>query len=179
MSTSLSPEERSHLYSIEEKVEQGLEQAYAALREIRQKKLYRPQTWEVYCQERWGKTARRMRQILAHANLVEELKKSGTDCSAIPANESQSRKRMKELAAEALAGLSPEEQREIIEGEEEKVTREAAQVRDNEGRRDRLAQGERLLRRARKVYNGLGDEAEDIIAGIDTALAAAALVPLD
>lgn len=102
----LSPSERRRLSALESIIRKGVETFYdvgSALREIRESKLYRQQfdTFENYCDSRWGFQASRARQLIGSADVVDNLKSVTT---VTPANERQVRE---------LAALPPEKQKVV------------------------------------------------------------------
>ncbi|HEV3118479.1 MAG TPA: hypothetical protein VGY58_15625 [Gemmataceae bacterium] len=181
----MKPEQRSKLYALEEWIEKRLGEAAKALAEIKKRKLYlcTHKTWEQYCRERWGKSARRIHQLLRAAIVNDNLNKSGT---TVP-KEAQARviaplspeaqneawraanatgvptaERLKELTGKALASLPPEEQVEQIRKNEQEVRERAAKVvAGGDARGQRVDQIRRLLARVKKLTNGLGPEGED------------------
>jgi len=123
----LLPGEAQQLKACEEIIKRGLKiflEVGFALISIRDRRLYRAEfdTWEEYCQERFGITARRATQLCAASETVRNLglgasgasnRNPGSDSKlpnrnyyssglVLPANEAQVR---------PLAGLPPEEQR--------------------------------------------------------------------
>jgi hypothetical protein len=91
----LSQAEAAELQGHELTIKAGLEtfvQVGEALAAIRDRRLYRAEfpTFEEYCAEKWGMTARRARQLWAAADVARTL---GNNCSAfvLPATESQAR----------------------------------------------------------------------------------------
>jgi hypothetical protein len=106
----LSPAEADELKSYELAIERGLETFFEvglALAAIRDRRLYRAEfpTFEEYCAEKWGMTARRARQLWSAAEVVRALTANGQVASAflLPATESQAR---------PLTLLPPEKQSE-------------------------------------------------------------------
>ena len=100
----LSPKEHARLDRCEhaiEAAERGFWDIGKALREIRDAKLYRP-TWEAYCLKRWEFGDCRASQLMAAAEVMDNLKaRKPTNCRVLPTNESQAR---------ALCDLDPEQQ---------------------------------------------------------------------
>lgn len=92
MSTSLTESERLKLGDLELIIEKGLQtfvEVGVALAQIREQRLYRQshETFEAYCQDRWGWTSRRARQLIASSEVLEGLP-TGT---IVPQNEGQAR----------------------------------------------------------------------------------------
>lgn len=93
---TLTAQERSNLEKLESRIGQGFTGAFEALREIRDRKLYREfGTWERYCQTRWKKSARRMRHLLAAMRVVgilrQQMNGKAEHHVPLPSNESQVR----------------------------------------------------------------------------------------
>jgi hypothetical protein len=87
----LTAPESDRYIELEETITRGLEtfmEVAVALLEIRDRRLYRGEygTFEDYCQQRWGMTARRGQQLMAAAGVVEELK-SDQKGSELPQSE--------------------------------------------------------------------------------------------
>lgn len=98
----------TRLMECERVIERGLNtfvEVGAALLEIRDSRLYQEQygTFEEYCRERWGMVASRARQLIASAEVVENLK-SVTTVTLFPDSERQAR---------PLMGLPPEAQAQV------------------------------------------------------------------
>lgn len=104
MASDLSRDDSARLKSLERTIEGGLFAAAYALIEIRDEKLYRGThgTFEDYCQERWGFTSRRARQLMDAAGVVEDLKNGTIVPLSLPASES---------VARPLVPLEPEQRR--------------------------------------------------------------------
>ena len=105
----LNVTETGRLAELETIIEQGLTtfiEVGNALLEIRDTHLYRRQyaTFEEYCRQRWGLRRSRAYQLMAAAEVVENLKMS--TIVDIPANEAQVR---------SLARLAPDQQRQVWE----------------------------------------------------------------
>lgn len=102
----LTTNEQSELAALEAVIERGLNtfvEVGNALLQIRESKLYRAfGTFEDYCRVRWGMVASRARQLIAAAEITENIK-SVTVVTLLPQTESQAR---------PLAQLEPEQQRE-------------------------------------------------------------------
>ena len=93
MSTALTETEVVKLRDLEGIVERGLQtfvEVGAALAIIREQKLYRAahSTFEAYCEERWGWSDRRARQLMDASEVVTSLAETGT---MVPVNERQAR----------------------------------------------------------------------------------------
>lgn len=71
----LTPDEERERHRLEWKVERAFYEAGAALRELRDKRLYRSthRTFEEYCYERFGYTRRRPYQLIEAAIVFENL----------------------------------------------------------------------------------------------------------
>ena len=113
----LSDEEQKEFLRLERKIERGIQAFFKlgeALRTIREQKLYRGgyETFEIYCQQRFGFTRRNVNYLISAAKVVLNLKNAnfGNNCSqtvlknVLPTSEFQVR---------SLAKLKPEEQVEI------------------------------------------------------------------
>ncbi|WNN92104.1 hypothetical protein [Gloeocapsopsis dulcis] len=109
----LTEEEALERHRLELKVERAFYEAGAALRELRDKRLYRSthKTFEEYCQERFGYHRRHSYQLINAASVVENLCANGAQKSSemniaqiLPTSERQVR---------PLTQLEPVEQREI------------------------------------------------------------------
>lgn len=90
----LSFTERMKLKACEENIQQALEAGAAAeqaLIEIREKRLYREQysTFEEYCEKRWKKGGRRIRQLMDFAEVKADIVQAGA--ASLPVNERQAR----------------------------------------------------------------------------------------
>jgi hypothetical protein len=101
----LTAAEREQLAEQEAIIEHGLAtfiEVGRALKAIRYRRLYRADydTFEDYCQQKWGMVASRARQLIAAAQVTENVR---TVTAVTPANEAQVR---------PLAGLEKVEQRE-------------------------------------------------------------------
>lgn len=103
--TALTKYERQDLAECEAVIERAL-QAFdefgKALRDIRDRRLYREKygTFEEYCQARWNVKSSRARQLIAAATVAEEV---ATVAALPPSNEAQTR---------PLAGLATEERQD-------------------------------------------------------------------
>jgi len=78
MSTALTAPQRHKLNDLETIIESGLQtfvEVGVALSQIRDQKLYTEthETFEAYCQERWGWTSARARQLMGSAEVVAEV----------------------------------------------------------------------------------------------------------
>lgn len=111
--SELSESEAKERHRLELKVERAFYEAGSALRELKQKRLYRSthSTFEEYCKERFGYHRRHSYQLIDAAVVFENLcaigaqKSSGTSGRQIlPTSERQVRD---------LVNLAPEQQREI------------------------------------------------------------------
>lgn len=106
----LSPDEESDRLLLERKIEKALKAFYEAglaLREIRDRRLYRDvyQTFEEYCRERFNLSRRRPYQLIQAADVMDNLMVMCTDGThPLPSSERQIR---------PLSPLSPNEQREV------------------------------------------------------------------
>ena len=102
------PTKQEDIAILEEVIAKGEKAFYetgAALRTIREKKLYplsHFKDFDTYCRERWDMTRRRANQLIQAAECRDRLTQN--NCSQLPANEAQIR---------ALTKLSPEKQAEV------------------------------------------------------------------
>jgi hypothetical protein len=102
----LTPYEEIERHQLELRVERGFREAVAALRSLRDKRLYRSthKTFEEYCQGRFGYNRSRSYQLIDAAIVVDNLKECPQFVDILPTNESQCR---------WLTGFMPEQQRII------------------------------------------------------------------
>lgn len=102
----LTQDEEQERHWLELRVERGFREAVAALRSLRDKRLYRSthKTFEEYCQGRFGYNRSRSYQLLDAAIVVDNLKECPQFVDILPTNESQCR---------WLTGFVPEQQRII------------------------------------------------------------------
>lgn len=96
MSTALTSTEKLKLVDLELVIERGLQtfvEVGAALTLIRDQKLYREShgTFEEYCQDRWGWTDRRARQLMDASAVVGHLTDGSETGTTVPVNERQAR----------------------------------------------------------------------------------------
>lgn len=88
----LTTKEAAELGRMESLIEQGQRSCFemgGALARIKDNRLYRPRTWETYCQERWEMSDSRADDLIG-AFLVREHLQS-RKCGELPLNESQAR----------------------------------------------------------------------------------------
>lgn len=107
-SAPLSEIEQSELVSCEQVIEAGLQTFYevgSALASIRDNRLYRSEysTYEEYCEKRWGITKTHANRQINAAQVITNLTPMGV---ILPANERQAR---------PLAGLQPNQQKQVME----------------------------------------------------------------
>lgn len=111
----LTPDEESERHQLELKVERAFYEAGKALAELRDRRLYRdthPGNFMGYCRDRFGKTKQAVNYLIAACGVYENLfQQTTTNCCrqrlpVLPTNEYQVR---------FLAGLEPEEQRQVWE----------------------------------------------------------------
>lgn len=100
--------EQTQLQDLEAVIEKGLQTFFdvgSALGEIRSQRLYRAshETFEEYCNERWGMSRSYASRVIGAADVVSNLLPIGNNGDPLPANESQAR---------PLVGLEPEQQQE-------------------------------------------------------------------
>jgi N6-adenosine-specific RNA methylase IME4 len=108
VTNSITLDERSRLYQLEETIRQGLNtfvDVGNALLEIRDKRLYRQEysTFEEYCNKQWNFTKQRVYQLMDSASVMDTLQKS-TTVDFFPTSERQAR---------PLASLETDEQVEV------------------------------------------------------------------
>ncbi len=87
----LSPEEEADLFRLELKVERAWDEAARALRELRERRLYRSKykTFEEYCRDRFGFTRQSANFKIAAADVMENL--TTFSCQILPTKETQVR----------------------------------------------------------------------------------------
>jgi hypothetical protein len=100
----LTEAEAAELHRLEHKVERAFYEAGAALREIRDKRLYRSthRTFEEYCRDRFGYSRQNANYFIAGASVVDNLINLTTICCQILPT--------KEIQVRPLTKLEPEEQ---------------------------------------------------------------------
>ncbi len=100
----LSPEEESDRQRLELKVERAWDEAARALRELRERRLYRSKykTFEEYCRDRFGFTRQSANFKIAAADVMENL--TTKSCQVFPTKETQVR---------PLTKLKPDEQAQV------------------------------------------------------------------
>lgn len=198
---ALTTSEQADLRRLEGIVQRGMQtfcEVGKALAEIQERRLYRltHKTFTAYCEERWGMSKSHAYRHIEVSKTIETLSPMG-DKNALPANERQARElapltpearyhamqaasrdttptasKLHEIAAKALAGLTPAEQIEIIKAEEAKVIREApAYQYGGERKKDKVAQVIHLVDRLRRMM--------EFFVGTDDDACAAALEHLD
>ncbi len=101
----LSPEEEADRQRLELRVERAVYQAGDALRELRDRRLYRNthKSWEDYCQDRFGYTPRKAYYLISAADVIDHLSSCEQFVHTLPTKENQCRE---------LAKLAPEQQPE-------------------------------------------------------------------
>ncbi|MGL4620940.1 MAG: hypothetical protein ACRCZS_18070, partial [Chroococcidiopsis sp.] len=101
---TLTPEEERERHRLELRVERAFFEAGKALRELRERRLYRSshKTFEAYCRERFGFTRQAANYLIAGAEIFENLTTNG--CQILPTNERQVR---------PLYALEPEQQCQV------------------------------------------------------------------
>ncbi len=104
----LTEEELADRHRLELKVENAFVQTGSALRELRDRRLYRSthKTFEEYCQDRFSFTRRSVDYLIAASDVVENLKMRTIGSQILPTNERQVR---------PLTNLEPDEQRQLWE----------------------------------------------------------------
>ena len=102
----LTEDEEKERHRLELKVERAFYEAGTALRQLRDRRLYRSthKTFEAYCQERFGMTPRPAYYLIAAAGVVENLEMRTNGSQIMPTTERQVR---------FLTNLKPEAQRQI------------------------------------------------------------------
>lgn len=100
----LTEAEAAELHRLELKVERAFYEAGVALREIRDKRLYRSthRTFEEYCRDRFGYSRQNANYFIAGASVVDNLINLTTNCCQILPT--------KEIQVRPLTKLEPEEQ---------------------------------------------------------------------
>lgn len=196
LTPDLTPEQRSKLYALEERIHTGLKtfwQVGSALLAIHAEQLHREThaTFHAYCRERWQFSAERARLLMRAAQAVLDL--DAGDPS--PEHEAQVRpltqlepedraavwkeavalapdgrptaQRVAELTAKALASLSGDQQKRIVDEQERKALAKAPRVQGGDGRKDRLDRIGYLTRKLEKLVAGLGPECEDALTHLE------------
>jgi hypothetical protein len=201
----LTLSQQQSLDQLEARIETGLTEFVkvgAALWEICEGRLYRgvgrERTFAGYCRERWDMTPRHAYRLIEAAVLVTELRPLG---HILPSSERQSRalakagrERLPRLWSELSAndhqpttaeieeavrrsGVAVPPPREALLGRVKSAEAEAAREAKRLGDRDRIAAGERALRKAVKFYEGLGGELGGaVVALLRQALAASVVI---
>ena len=103
----LTEDEEKERHRLESKVERAFYESGSALREIRERRLYRvthPADFIGYCRDRFGKTKQAVNYLIAAAEVFENLLTTTISCRVLPTSETQVRD---------IAGLTPQEQIEI------------------------------------------------------------------
>ncbi len=174
-------------------VESAMIDAARALEEVHDRKLYRNngQTWEGYCRERWNKSRRWAEQLIAWAEVMDDLGLTGQEendtGSALPQPSIREAGRLKKIPKQkrreaweqttaALAGASPEEQIALLEEQQVALEEESAPL---EKPPEAERQKRRILKHLHKARNPAvtrGD-CDDVIALIDQALAKVEALP--
>ncbi len=106
---ALTTTEQTKLKSLETVIEAGLQTFFDvgnALAEIRSQRLYRTthDTFEAYCNDRWGMSRSYASRVIGAADVVSNLLPIGNKGQPMPATESQAR---------PLVGLEPKKQRKV------------------------------------------------------------------
>jgi hypothetical protein len=172
--TPLSAREQVELLDLERVVRlhiSRLHRAAQALLEIRDRRLYRAThtSWEAYCQERWGFSRAHGYRLIAAADVARDVSPTGDTINErqarelVPLTTEQRRDvwqqaqedgrptaaRIADLAAKALAGLSPADQQATIQEAERRVLQPTAGGKDRswiETVERWATRGQRLLR---------------------------------
>ena len=103
----LTQDEEKERHRLELKVERAFYESGSALREIRDRRLYRvthPADFIGYCRDRFCKTKQAVNYLIAAAEVFENLLTTTISCRVLPTSETQVRD---------IAGLTPQEQIEI------------------------------------------------------------------
>ncbi len=103
----LTEEEEKERHRLELKVERAFYESGSALREIRDRRLYRlthPADFISYCRDRFGKTKQAVNYLIAAAEVFENLLTTTNSCRVLPTSGTQVRD---------IAGLTPQKQIEI------------------------------------------------------------------
>ena len=90
----LSEDEEKERHRLELKVERAFYEAGSALREIRDRRLYRathPNDFIGYCRDRFGKTKQAVNYLIAAADVFENLTTTTNSCRVLPTSETQVR----------------------------------------------------------------------------------------
>jgi hypothetical protein len=103
----LTEDEEKERHRLELKVERAFYESGTALREIRERRLYRvthPSDFIGYCRDRFGKTKQAVNYLISAAEVFENLTTTTISCRVLPTSETQVRD---------IAGFSPQKQVEI------------------------------------------------------------------
>jgi len=103
----LTEDEEKERHRLELKVERAFYESGSALREIRDRRLYRvthPADFIGYCRDRFGKTKQAVNYLIAAAEVFENLLTTTISCRVLPTSETQVRD---------IAGFPPQKQIEI------------------------------------------------------------------
>jgi hypothetical protein len=103
----LTEDEEKERHRLESKVERAFYESGSALREIRDRRLYRvthPADFIGYCRDRFGKTKQAVNYLIAAAEVFENLTATTISCRVLPTSETQVRD---------IAGFPPQKQIEI------------------------------------------------------------------
>jgi hypothetical protein len=194
---TLSLAEQQQLDQQEARIAHGLAKFYevgAALLAIRDGRLYRATHphFRAYCRDRWGISRPHAYRLMAAAEVVAQLSPLG---GATPRSEGQARalarldpRRLQEVWSELTAeGEQPtaaeieevirrsgvavppakKERLDRVRDAEVRAAREARRIGD----RDRIVAGERAVRKALKLYEGMGGLGEAVCIKLREALA--------
>ena len=190
---TLAVNERRELVVLERVIETGIHtfhQVGRALAEIKAGKLYREThaRFEDYCRERWGFKRAHAFRLIDAAEVMDDLSPIG---DILPANEAQARElvplpartrrevweeanegkeevtaaSLGKLVRERLAAMTPEQQLDYVQTEEEKVLRRARPTEmERQAKRD--ADREKLVVKMFKLAERAGEDAEPILCEI-------------
>jgi hypothetical protein len=91
---ALTEDEEQERHRLESKVERAFYESGSALREIRDRRLYRvthPADFIGYCRDRFGKTKQAVNYLIAAAEVFENLLTTTNSCRVLPTSETQVR----------------------------------------------------------------------------------------
>ncbi len=156
----LSREERNTLESCEERISSSFVALGEAIRTIRDRRLYREDfdTFEAYCQDRWGWTRQHAYQLMAGAEVAAHLASTFVDELPLPTSEGQVR---------LLTRFEPQEQAGLWR---EAVVRSAGRPPTMAMVREVIQEREPLVPEPAKTELQIEHNAETLVAFIDFAV---------
>lgn len=182
----LTRDEQNRLDALEKIIDSGLtkfQAVWAALLEIDESKLWREAytSFNAYVRQRFDIERTHAHRLIAAARYSEKCSQLGT---LPPSNEAQARAEMEALKQaelerrevrawrDELKNLPTEEKRRQIMEAEREIIRRAREPKtiSGAGQKDRFEAGLRCLRKAIRMFEGLGPEAEPVTSKIEEAI---------